>query len=260
MSVVISAINTVVGEVEIAPQFQRELRRADDFIRLAVMSVHGLAVTELPLDDDQSDNWGLVVGSSFGPMETNFVVLDQIVKDEQTSPTYFSHSVFNGGAGYLTRIFNVRGYTATLTDFFYPFFQALSAGCQAVRTGLTKKCLVVQVESYSDVLHDAGNADRQKKSVWPMGAVAWLLEHGETTNQHQVVNRIKTEFTPSWQPGYLNPADNLIHNGEKTIISHPLQPPLMISSALLKPERKENSFQIQSPNGSVELQTEQSTT
>ena len=254
MSVVISAINTVVGGMEIAPQFQRELRRADDFIRLAVMSVHGLSVSELPLDDEQSNNWGLVVGSSFGPMETNFVVLDQIVKDEQTSPTYFSHSVFNGGAGYLTRIFNVRGYTATLTDFFYPFFQALSAGCQAVRSGLIEKCLVVQVESYSDVLHDAKNANRQSETVWPMGAVAWLLERGETTSQHQVVDHIKTDFSPSWHPDYLCPGDNLIHNGKEISIDHPLQPALYVSQALLQPEKKEN-FRIQSPNGSIELQT-----
>lgn len=257
MIVSISAINTVVGEVEIAPQFQRELRRADDFIRLAVMSVNGLSLMELPLDDGQSNDWGLVVGSSFGPMETNFVVLDQIVKDEQTSPTYFSHSVFNGGAGYLTRIFNVRGYTATLTDFFYPFFQALSAGCQAVRSGLIKKCLVVQVESYSDVLHDAKNANRQSETVWPMGAVAWLLECGETANQYQAVNHIKTEFTPSWHPGYLSTSDDLILNGKKQSIIHPLQPVLLISQTLLQPEKKENNFQVLSPNGFIELQTGQ---
>ncbi len=36
-------------------------------------------------------------------------VLDQVVNREQTSPTLFSHSVFNAASGYVARIFQLHG-------------------------------------------------------------------------------------------------------------------------------------------------------
>ncbi len=257
MSVVISAINHLSGDIDIAPEFARELRRADDFIRLAVMSVHDSLIENFPLEEQESNNWGLVVGSSFGPMETNFVVLDQIVKDEQTSPTYFSHSVFNGAAGYLTRIFNIRGYTATLTDFFYPFFQALTTGYDAVQSGLVKQCVVLQVESFSGVLQDARLSENPAAAKWPIGAVAWLLEQSKNEDHPLILNPIQTELTPSWQPGYLDPTDSLVHDGKTSSITHPLHAPFMVSDILNSFDSKDHFFEITSPNGTIKLRTGQ---
>jgi len=256
MTVIISSINFLEHEPVIAKPLMRELRRADDFIRLAVSSVYEVLAGRLPIDEQEACDWGLVVGTSFGPMETNFDVLDQIVSNEQTSPTLFSHSVFNGAAGYLTRIFNIRGNTTTLTDFYYPFFQALSHGYTLINSGRVKYCVVLQVETYSRLLHDArASMYETVKDQWPMGGAAWLLEGSHSGDNPLAIHSIKIELTPNWKSGYPGTNDILNYNGETETISHPLAAPIYLSDKLNNHgNQKHHHFQIFSDNGNIVLQ------
>lgn len=256
MTVSISTICSLDQEPVIAQPLSRELRRSDDFIRLAVVSVYEALVDRLPIEDQQATDWGLVVGTSFGPMETNFDVLDQVVNDEQTSPTLFSHSVFNGAAGYLTRIFNIRGNSLTLTDFFYPFFQALVQGHLAICAGKIDRCVVLQVETYSRLLHDARvNTNDEASSQWPKGSVAWLLERDSNEPDAPMIDSIKMEMTPNWNHQYLGNNDTLNCNGETIPLPHPLAAATHISKLLKKPDSsRHQSIKLSSTNGNIDLQ------
>lgn len=256
MSVIVSSISCLGHEPVIAKPLIRELRRADDFIRLAVSSVYEALAGQFPIVDQEATDWGLVVGTSFGPMETNFHVLDQIVSEEQTSPTLFSHSVFNAAAGYLTRIFNFRGNTSTLTDFYYPFFQALAQGCTLINSGRVKRCFVLQVETYSSLLQDARlKESTSEKGQWPMGAVAWLLEEAHTDAHTLTIDSITIASTPNWQNDYLHTNDTLSYKGETVSISHPLAASLYLSAKLENSSsRDRHHFKISGKNGTIELQ------
>ncbi len=150
---------------------QRTLRRADDFIRLAVA-----AATEV-LHGESGSDIGLILCSSYGPMETNFDVLQMVIDGETVSPALFSHSVFNAAAGYIAAVCAVEGPLSTLTEFDLPFFRGLQQGWLAVEAGFMRRCLVMQVETYSRLLADAV-ADSGGGERWPSMAVCWSLEKG----------------------------------------------------------------------------------
>ncbi len=117
---------------------QRTLRRADDFIRLAVA-----AATEV-LHGESGSDIGLILCSSYGPMETNFDVLQMVIDGETVSPALFSHSVFNAAAGYIAAVCAVEGPLSTLTEFDLPFFRGLQQGWLAVEAGFMRRCLVME--------------------------------------------------------------------------------------------------------------------
>ncbi len=159
------------GDVEFHPSVQRVLRRSDDFIRLAVA-----AATEV-LHGENGADIGLILCSAYGPMETNFDVLQMVIDGEAVSPALFSHSVFNAAAGYIAAVCAIQGPLFTLTEFDLPFFRGLQQGWLAVESGFMRRCLVMQVETYSRLLADAV-ADAGGNRHWPAVAVCWSLEKG----------------------------------------------------------------------------------
>lgn len=180
MSVQVSAVYSVfLAQLESPNALSRQLRRADDFIRLGVAAAHNAVAARRETGSLCLDTTGLFLGTAFGPMETNFEVLDQVVTAQQVSPILFSHSVFNAAAGYMASIFAIKGCTMTLTDFGFPFFRALEQGYLAVAGGWLSSCLVLQVETYSELLHDARKVHNPDSVKWQPGAVCWLLEKSD---------------------------------------------------------------------------------
>ena len=154
MSVYLGGTGCVQSKAALPSRFAGELRRADAFVRLAVGAAHTALDKALPRSL-RSGRCGLVLGTAFGPMQSNFDFVDQVLYEEQGSPTLFSHSVFNTAAGFLSRIFGFSGGALTLTDFAFPFFQALQQGWMMIDSGWLEACLVLQVETYSALLADA---------------------------------------------------------------------------------------------------------
>ncbi|WP_163335664.1 beta-ketoacyl synthase N-terminal-like domain-containing protein [Desulfopila sp. IMCC35008] len=163
------------SSIEIPEPLFRQLRRADEFIRLGVVAAYNVLQQNGGLRAD-GERTGLFLGTAFGPMQTNFDVLDQVVENEPVSPTLFSHSVFNAAAGYIASVLGIHGCAITLTDFGFPFFSALEQGMVAIESGHLDSCLILQVETYSDLLLDAKKAMVPAGEEWFPGAVCWLLE------------------------------------------------------------------------------------
>ena len=189
-----------LAELETPAELARQLRRADDFIRLAVVGAHQV-IREVPENQSVSDDRrGLFLGTAFGTMETNFEVLDQIISGEQTSPILFSHSVFNAAAGYMASVFSLRGCSLTVTDFSMPFFRALEQGVLAITSGMLDSCLVLQVESYSALLDDAGKRMGPNYRSWSPGVVCWLLTNDDM-NEGRILEKLSVESDSPGETG-----------------------------------------------------------
>ena len=177
MSVVITAASAIQLPNLIVPsELSRKLRRADDYIRLAVASAFELLEGGGGENRPNLERTGLVIGSGFSTMQTNFEVLDSVVSGEQTSPTLFSHSVFNAAAGYVASTLSVKGAALTVTDFSFPFFKALQEAHLAILSGRVDTCIVLQVETYSDLLEDGRLRFDKNVLPWIPGVVGLLLE------------------------------------------------------------------------------------
>lgn len=171
------------ASLTLSDDLENKLRRADLFTRGIVACCH-----ELLLDQDvDGEHTGLFISTAFGPMQCNLDVLDFLVKEEPVSPTLFSHSVFNGASGYLARIFQIKGPAITQTSYSYPFFTALAQATFAIEQGHLKQAIVIQAETYSQLLEDAKTGH---KTPWPTGAVTWILgQEGVETLSVQVAEK-----------------------------------------------------------------------
>lgn len=232
-------------QLEVAGDLAGKLRRADDFIRLAVVSAfHVLGECKGREAESGGENGlsecGIVLATGFGTMQTNFDVLEQVVSGQQPSPTLFSHSVFNSGAGYLSSIFSICGPAVTLTDFTFSFYRALQEGFMAIRSGRLRKCLVLQVETYSDLLQDrrlfhAGGG--KKKSVWEPGVICWLLEANRPTANHFIHPVVAIEGITisdrSCEADSLLRFEEVVDTGTQSrIVYDPLASPMVIDEIL----------------------------
>ncbi len=106
----------------------KKLRRADRFSKMAALAaqdaVDQAAAAGMLLS---ASNPGIVLSTAFGPHQTTFDFLDDIIDfgDHSVSPTKFSHSVHNAAAAYMAIMLASRGPACTVTDFNQPFHAAL---------------------------------------------------------------------------------------------------------------------------------------
>lgn len=174
----ITAVHTLSPEYDIPDHLQRHLRRADDFIRMAVICA-ARAREKAPQRDIAPEQTGVYIGTAYGPLETNFESLGSLIDDGegQISPTLFSHSVYNSSAGYVARLLNIRGPALTITTYTWPAVSALNEARLAISSGRLQRAVVLGVETYSALLADAYrrsyNTDREP---WFKSAVSWILD------------------------------------------------------------------------------------
>ena len=173
----ISGTAIVDRETPVPEQFVRHLRRADDFINLAV-SATARALELSGETDAEPAKQGVFVGTAFGPLETNFSSLGSLVDEGegQMSPTLFSHSVLNSAAGYIGRLFNCHGPALTITSYGWPFLSALQEARQALINGIISRAFVIGAEIYSALLFDAYERLFDFPPTWSPSAVAWVLD------------------------------------------------------------------------------------
>lgn len=179
--VAVTAALRLTMEHEVPPQLAKELRRADDFIRLAAVAAFN-ALEVAPVRELAPELRGIFIGTAFGPLETNFQSLGSLINDGegQISPTLFSHSVYNSAAGYTARLLDFRGPALTVTDYGWPFLLALEEARLAVASGRVERALVLGVEVYSELLADAYRRSFADREVpWHKGALAWVLDRAE---------------------------------------------------------------------------------
>jgi hypothetical protein len=240
-------------------ELSRKLRRADDFIRLAAVAAFKTTHPLRTQMDEISDKCGIVLGTAFGTMQTNFEVLDQIISEQPTSPTLFSHSVFNAAVGYLASIFGMRGCALTVTDFSFPFFKALQQGYLALLSGNIDYCLVLQVETYSDVLQDARKKRGFVFNEWQPGVVCWLLEKTTTSTSGKIIfENIKITdqiFDPLL---YLEFEETVEWNNQVTPVNDPLGAAMVIGESVLQANGQDTvDYHVKGLCGEVALRIRQ---
>lgn len=218
--------------MEIPKELESALRRADQFINLAVSTVHQALTGDglLPVSGPRS---GLILGTAFGPMQTNFDVLELVVNDQQSSPTLFSHSVFNAAVGYLARTFQLSGMCVTLTDFAWPFFLALEQARQALISGSLDRCLVLQVETYSSLLDDIRKeCASDYQAPWQPGCIFWLLERERQSPDEFHLEQLKVQTLSLAGEEYLSRRDQMVINGLENVFIDPMAPALHLNELL----------------------------
>ncbi len=251
MSWIIDAVHIPALPDTPSARFSRQLRRADDFIRLAVAAAEQL-LDEHVLPPGPDPATGIVLGTAFGPMQTNFEVLGLIIDQNQTSPTLFSHSVFNSAAGYLARLFNIQGAGSTLTDFSWPFFQALAAGQSAIDSGRVRRCLVLQVETYSELLLEARQRICGSTSPWSPGATAWLLGNGPAPGARHL-DQLEIHACPAPSTDLLTREEHLRIGETSSSLTHPLAAAAGLTELLRRPHMEKTTCILSASYGKVTL-------
>lgn len=189
--VAVSATKKVVSskDLSVPDSLARALRRADDFIRLAVVSAKSV-IDLAPSRQLLPEQIGTFMGTAYGPIETSFRFLDTLIDDgeRQASPTLFSHSVHNAAAGYVARLLDIQGPALTMTSFSWPFLTAISEARLALDSGRVRRALVLGIETNSPVLEDACRQLQGNKAVsWQPGAVAWVLDTVDQAGRYAVL-------------------------------------------------------------------------
>ncbi|MDM8525772.1 beta-ketoacyl synthase chain length factor [Desulfococcaceae bacterium HSG8] len=144
----------------------RKLRRADRFSKMAALSAWD-AVQDSGISSDGSDVTGIIVATAWGPHVTTSRFLDDILDygEAGVSPTIFSNSVHNAAVAYISLLLNTRGPTLTVTQFSFPFQQALILArawldeerCDRVLLGCVEERGPVMEYIYSQKLNIAGD-------------------------------------------------------------------------------------------------------
>lgn len=250
--------SNLFSNVETPKELARQLRRADEFIRLGVCA--GFEILKSAGDEPKvsgSESMGIILGTAFGPMETNFDVLDQVVTKDPVSPTLFSHSVFNSAAGYMATTLKIEGCALTVTDFSFPFFQALEQGKMAILNGLVDSCLVLQVETYSRLIQDVKIAYSSNHEEWPAGVTCWLLEKSDAKNKGNErfsIESLEIHSELDTNHEFLNYEEELVVNNELVTCEHPLESVMRLTK-MLNGDSKVDSLNctIKNPSGSVKI-------
>lgn len=127
----------------------KDIRRADDLIKMAVLAAYD-AFIDSGLKDDAKNSLGVILATAFGPHVTTFRFLDEILDygDANVSPTLFSHSVHNAANSYISSNLSIYGPTITLTNFNASFYQALLVAQSWLNEDRCENILVGSVEQY----------------------------------------------------------------------------------------------------------------
>lgn len=250
MPIIAGAVELIVPPLELSAELSSQLRRADDHIRIGVSAAEQV-FSGNETKEMTGGKTGVLVSSAFGPMQSSFDVLAMIADENQTSPTLFTHSVFNSLAGYISRLFNCPGPNYALSDFSWPFFLALAQGWDLFMSGTMEQCLVVQVESYSELLHDV-RKEAGYGEEWPQGAVAWLL----TTQPRKGwrLERPVVSSVPALPESYLARQELLCWNGQSAESRTPLAAAARVTRLLSQASGETTvDFFLAAPYGEVSL-------
>ncbi len=257
MKTIVTGAVRILGAPRIPKHLMRELRRADQFIAMAVIACHELLkkTAQQAMDPELS---GLIIGTGFGPMQTNFDVLKPILDDGQASPTLFSHSVYNAAAGYISRIFNIRGSALTITDFGYPFFNALQQANILLSTRSLQNCIVIQIETYSKLLEDAKSRSLDNTDKpWTPEVIAWFLQGIEGNHPGYSLNNLKINTHAAKAIHSIKRSEKISCNQDETSLNTPAAAAAFLTETMLKDKPDCIESTITGPFGSVHISLQQ---
>ncbi len=161
----------------------KKLRRSDKLSKMAVLAATD-AIADSGLGEPEKKKLGVIVATAFGAHVTTFEFLDGILDfgEAAVSPTFFSNSVHNAAASYISSSLGIQGPTLTVTQFFFSFPAALQLAHAWLNEGRVKHVLVGAVDQFGDVM--AYIADSRLKlapdgRIRPFGARSGFAVPGE---------------------------------------------------------------------------------
>ena len=143
------------------------MRRADRFSKMAALAAYDASVDAGFAQAAGDAGIAVIVATAFGPHDTTFAVLDEILDfgDGDVSPTRFSHSVHNAAASYVATVLGCRGPACTIADFESPLHAGLRTAELWLRAGRCEGALVGYVEEASTPLNYAMATKRAETEV-----------------------------------------------------------------------------------------------
>lgn len=179
----------------------KSARRAGRFSKMAVLSAYdALKDSGIELKGNES-SLGVIVATAFGAHVMTFGFVDTMFDhgDKNVSPTTFSHSVHNTAASYISSITGSRGPTLTISQFDFPFQEALNiAGlwldegrCRYVLLGVAEECGAVLESVWSKKWRASGDGkirpmafSKEPEMVPGEGSVFFMLTNEECGNKY----------------------------------------------------------------------------
>ncbi len=133
----------------------RQMRRADRFAKLAAIAA-GDALSDAQLtEQDKLTNCGVLLASAFGPHQTTFAFLDDLLDypENEISPTKFSHSVHNAAASYIAMLYGLKAISVTVTGFNNIWFNALGMAENLLNQDSISQILLLGVDENALINH-----------------------------------------------------------------------------------------------------------
>lgn len=197
----------VAKEVLSDAALSKKIRRADKFSKMAVFSALD-AFKDSGITLNSNETIGIILATAFGPHTTTFSFIDDILDygDAGVSPTKFSNSVHNAAASYISTVLGSCGPTVTLTDFLYPFQNALLLAESWLKEERCKHVLCGCVDELSVVMEYACKMKMKTAedgkirpflfsdcpvSVLGEGAAFFMLSEEKCKNNYGEVSEIK---------------------------------------------------------------------
>jgi Beta-ketoacyl synthase, N-terminal domain len=145
----------VNDELLIEPRIARSMRRADRFIKMAMIAaLDAWTSAEVSCAGVTKEQIGLIVTSGLGPHYRGFKFLDGLLDsgDDNALPTDFSHSVHGAAASYIAGLLDLRGPSLTTTDFEIGFEQTILLAQCWLHQKTCRRVLVGAVEELGDTM------------------------------------------------------------------------------------------------------------
>lgn len=147
----------------------RKLRRVDRVAGMALLGA-SLAISDAKLPTEALEQTGIVLATGYGALDTGFSFVASFLDkgDQLSKPTFFSNSVHNAAAAYLSIFLGIKGPCLTVTQFDLSVPTALLTAVQWLEEGRVESVLVGGVDQYNDVLGYAAAtlcSDRGKAPV-----------------------------------------------------------------------------------------------
>jgi len=132
------------------------LRRADDNSCFATVAAK-LAMEDAQLNTEgvPAERRGLILGTTHGPLDYSLAYHKELVlgNPQMASPLLFSNSTLNIMVSYVSNIFQICGYTTTITGY-NAVLQAIKCGTDLIVEGVVDICLVGGVDIFNDILKE----------------------------------------------------------------------------------------------------------
>ncbi len=163
-----------------------KLRRVDHYSRMALLAA-GRALEKVPSSMISGKDTGLIIATGFGALNSTFSFLDSYLDqgDKLAAPTWFSGSVHNAAAAYISICYGLTGPCLTVSQFDMSFACALLSARAWLNTGRVDAILIGTVDEWCDVsgycLQQFNNNCGEKICSFGEGAAFFLVTQDMNT-------------------------------------------------------------------------------